>query len=720
TTGRRVKPAFCFGIAAVIIAMIAVVGILLSRSGNKEGVVEADNSEETVIEQSVQANESQDVSTTAEEVPQEEPLNEKPESELISMIEEASGQKVAFSEYEDFDEDGYKELYSLTVPQSNNEESKGDSGQIWYADVEEAVRVMDTEASSEYVYSEDSKCGLLHFGESTHFYIENQAGDSDSESLSFGVVDDNPKLIYQGNAKFSRRDETVFLENQSLYNNQTGQEQQGRCKVLYMDGQYLGCGLSPMTAAQFNSIPGLTAEFEKAENQLLENYASYPYHYYENIYYCADDCIYVNTICLKTEDNYNEINSSWNKEKKLAEIDHVNCTLAFTRNEERFSFNEISEISPATTSFLPIFYKTQDFWNWDNIDTKSMSDEEAQDALMKRLMTHFLMQDEELDEFWNTDCLSDSEIEDFNNDGSKDLFAYINSGTSDWSTILGIYCINDDGIVTLCQEKAFDSYVSSITEYTFGKTHMYGFWINNQLDSDSFLYEACNGGVIQYDQLWAAKEENSPYFKTSLTLGTNSEGITLNTYWDVIYDMQKDKIVEGDINQMADSFIDSAQIWFVDGRFVECASIKIEEEEFAKMNGAQEIISKIDKYAEGVLLNNRSYSWDGTYNMNGEISDINDFGIESILYCSDGYIYINYLPIRNYAKYGDVGERNISTLPSVVIKVGINDNKVEMVDTYCAYKVDRLTRFQPLYPSYDSLFNGNAGVINEETAKQNE
>jgi len=689
-TGRRNKPVLYIGIVAVILVLIAVVGMLFSNRNGRVAMFKTDDSDGNAIEQSLQTGENQDASVTSEELPKE-----KPESELVSMIEEASNQRVVISEYEDFDEDGYKELYSLTVPKNNEGDMSGESGQIWYADVEEAIRVVDTGVSSEYVYTDSSLYGLLHFGETTHFYVVSNSEHDEAETLSFGVVDGAPKMIYQGYAQFQNTEEGVFLENQFFYNNQTSQNQQGRCQVIYLDGQYLGCGLSPMSWTQFNSISGMAEEFEKAVNRINERYKDYPFLLYENIYYCADDCIYINTICCRSEIDYEEITDSWNRDKKLEEIDYVRCTISFSRNKDRFLFKEISEITPSSTTFLPIFYKTEDFWNLD-IDTKNMSDNEAQEALMNQLALHFQMQDEELTEFWGN--ASDSVIGDFDNDGNREVFAFFNSGTANWNTIIGTYCISDNGIVTLSQDKAFDSYADSIEEYTFGKKHMCGYSVINQLDADTFVYEPCTGGVIRYDQLWAVREGESSYYKTSLTMATTDEGITLNPYWDVVYNQMTGKIECGDINQSADSFIDSATIWFVDGRFVECASINIDEKSFLNLDGAQEIIDNIANYAVEALKDNRANNF-------SEATSLYDFGIESILYCADGYIYINYLPISNQSRYGDIyTEGYVETFPSVVLKVELKENEVQISDVYPAYKMKRLTSFQPYYPQ-DNLFD---------------
>lgn len=715
-TGRRPKSVFYLGIVVAVVALIVVAGILLSNRGG----VKADDSEDTVIRQSIQADETQDVKTTAEEVLPKE----KTETELVSMIEEVSGQRVAFSEFEDFDEDGYKELYSLTVSQNDDEDLMGDSGQIWYADVEGAVRVMDTGVSSEYTYSESSTHGLLHFGETTHFYIESQSDESDSESLSFGVVDGRPKVIFQGNAVFFERANGVFLDNQYAYDKFAQLEQSGNCKVLYIDGQYLGCGLSPMSMAQFNSISGMNVELEKAMSQLKEFNEAYPYKVFENAYYSADDCIYINTICLRSEEDYEDyklaLHLNSGRKRDLEDIDYLKCALVFTRQSSFFCFSEIEENVPAETSALPLFYKSADFWNQDTIDIDNLSDEETKEVLMHQLYDHFSMQDEELEELsWGDNSelihisefsqweVSGSVLDDFDNDGSKELMAYINADGSDWCPICGIYYIDNSGIVTMCQGKgSVDTQIRDIEEFKFGKKELYSFFVEHQLDSDTLLYGTCTDGIIKYDQLWSEGDN-------SLNISSNDDGIVLSPYWDVVYNLKTGEIICGGINQMADSFIDTAQIWFVDGKFVECASIKIDESSFLNMKGAQSIVDNIDKYAVEVLKNDRNNNFSNT-------AYLYDFGIESILYCADGYIYINYLPMNNQSRYGDTYyEGFVETLPSVVLKVEVAQNEVKLRDVYRAYKTTRLTKFQPYYPQND-VFAVNDVLIDEDTVDQDE
>jgi len=687
---KRFIPRKYYVIAGGALAAIVLVGLIIlvvnlvgAKKDNTDGKpINSKGAEET----------EKDINDDEEKVFTEE--------ELAGIIESAIEQRIAFSCYEDFDNNGSRELFALTMPQNVSEDGTNEKGQIWFADSEGNVsRVMNTKTGSTYTYSGDSKHGLLHFDEATHFYLESQSDENTTETISFGIVDGNPKLIYQGNAQFIEYDDGIYIENRYMYDYFNEESFTGSCKVLFMEGQYFGCGLSPMSLAQFNSIPGLTDELEKAKNQLSAIYNLYSYHFFEDVYYSADDCIYVIAACFRSvedHEDYEHVGYS-NSKRELEDIDYIKCALVFSRQSESFFFNEIREKLPAETTTLALFYKTADFWNQGSIDTGNMSDEEAKEVLMNRLYEHFRMQDEEFGDsykhlIWGEDSelisISDSGYQsnvsqfilgDFNNDGSKELIGYINIFLSNWNPFYGIYYIGNDGIVTMCQEKGiFAGGIDGFDEITFGKKQMYCFTVSQQLYSETFLYEPCDGGVVRYDQLWSTGYN-------SLSLGQGEDGVVyLAPYWDVVYNDSTGKIGCGGINQLADSFIDSAQIWFVDEKFVECASIRIDESDFCRLIGSRDIIDHIDEYAVKSLGKSRFESFYGAV-------DTSDFGIESILYCGDGYIYINYLPLKNYSKY-EYG------MPSVVIKVAVEGNEVSVSDTYLAYKMDRLTNFQPYYP----------------------
>ncbi|SCX95916.1 Protein kinase domain-containing protein, partial [Lachnospiraceae bacterium XBB2008] len=600
TTGRRVKPAFCFGIAAVIIAMIAVVGILLSRRGNEEAVAEIDNSEETVIEQSIQANESQDVSATAEEEPpQEEPSNEKTEPELISMIEEASGQKVAFSEYEDFDEDGYKELYSLTVPQSNNEESKGDSGQIWYADVEDAVQVMDTGTSSSYTYSGESNHGLLHFGKTIHFYIESQVDENGLESISLGVVNENPQLIYQGTNLLDTNDKDVPVVRKMEYiwdydKQDFDVSYHEPVEILFRHGRYFEKGMVT----------------EKISNQY-------------RVYTLGES------------------------------IEAFDSSYQLQLNSE---------------------------------ESKSYTKDELIDICEQYFDSEFHIPDTDI-----RTCYSI--YDDFDSDGVNESFVYLESVYQENLNMqaMGLYYV--DGECIICLDEAYCEPLQGfgyeeIQEVLFGHTRMCKSRCVTELIQNVHLYEITDEGIIKYYRVDGIESDDNG-------------GVYRYSYYDVLYNMKTNTWEF--VTDPTSECIDYTKIWFIDHTFLECASTEIGVDELKEYKGGEQIIKSYKDIISNEEIDSATIF---SKQINSE-----DYDIESILLCSDGYIYMNCVPIKNLNenKYSvwdiDENDDTIDGIATVVIKLLINhdDLSVSLDGLYLGYRKTRNTGFTPYYPQESNL-----------------
>ena len=131
---------------------------------------------------------------------------------------------------------------------------------------------------------------------------------------------------------------------------------------------------------------------------------------------------------------------------------------------------------------------------------------------------------------------------------------------------------------------------------------------------------------------------------------------------------------------------DRVKLWMIKGDVVECASLRISFDEFTlyknSMLELEKIPQKIDEeiktYNEYMPLN---ISWE-------------EFGIDSIMKCSDGYIYINY--VSEISHWNDISPD--VDIVGFVAKIKYDDIEVNLEEVYMGYRKERQLKAEPYFP----------------------
>ncbi len=103
--------------------------------------------------------------------------------------------------------------------------------------------------------------------------------------------------------------------------------------------------------------------------------------------------------------------------------------------------------------------------------------------------------------------------------------------------------------------------------------------------------------------------------------------------------------------------------WYIDGEFVECASLEIDMDYFERLGGSEKLIEE--------AVQNLGY----------------DNDIDSILLCSDDHIYVNM-----------EGERNLY----LILKKTGNTVEYENIGSWRYLRRNRVTPHKPYYPVLDN------------------
>lgn len=709
--GRRNRQALLFEISAVAIVSViliatGIMGIYRQKERGKEKV----NTEDRVTNSgaSMLTNEGKDNSLIETESIK---LEEKTEEELSSMIEEKSGMKITYGIYEDYDGDGSNEYYCFVSTSPDNTEYATDSsGQIWFANAEGAQFVYDTKDSSNYGYWWDNyNCGLLSFANCKNFFMTGEADNyvGSQEIIAFAYYDSVPKLIYQGKDKiYSENGKTylgVYQHDESFYSESFDTlEYMMDYEIICLNGKYYEYGLNPMSESAFWELINAQEAYNEALSSLNQEkaslwwqfsigtdfeckYSEYPYKEINNIYSCGNEHIYIDISCYKDKEHI--VNYVGDVPRK------IDASLSFKINGNIVSYDGFSTGKRIKQAIgyteqdneghhFSIYYKPADLLY------KKPEEKDSEKSLIDSVVDYYNPANQEYE--------YEYEYEDFNGDGSKEMFcciyAYIDELSDDISGIspcdIGIYYADKNGILTLYRAVDYTSSLASSFTNQFGKNKICAFDFSTsyfEATSDTKIFGVIGDGIVEYNLI-----SNSQFGKAKngdISIESTDEGVFIKLWPDVHKNYEGKPYVEftsRSANIMETQ--EEVKLWYVNGEFLECASINIDKNMIKGYEGGTEILDSIATYIQKYLnsLSTNSY-WSGR--------NSGDYDIDSVMYCSDGHFYINCIPVSNLELYS-----SSDRLLTVVIQLNISDNELSVDDVYYGYRESIVTGLNPYYP----------------------
>ncbi|MCR4641522.1 MAG: hypothetical protein K5697_05770 [Lachnospiraceae bacterium] len=278
----------------------------------------------------------------------------------------------------------------------------------------------------------------------------------------------------------------------------------------------------------------------------------------------------------------------------------------------------------------------------------------------------------------NSDPLIKYIYEDLDEDGKKEVLAYYYFGRLPVSGAFGFYYV-DGKDVYMIEENPNDTimYNHNLVLAEFSEATMCFVDGCAQVEPFCYAYQFFDSGYVIRNMCINKVEmiDDSVYCK--------------NTY-SVDYDPKTDHFFAS-----YKSFAicqNLAKLDFVDNHFIEYASIGISEEDFRKYKGADKILMCIPDYL-------KEFFRDGDIKRIVKNPNTDDYDIENILLCSDGYIYINLSPrrhMKNYCQYF-YDDGSMIDSAAMVIRAEYDGNTVSYKDWYWGYRDECLGGGTPYY-----------------------
>ncbi len=195
-------------------------------------------------------------------------------------------------------------------------------------------------------------------------------------------------------------------------------------------------------------------------------------------------------------------------------------------------------------------------------------------------------------------------------------------------------------------------------------------------------------GTVSVNQIYEIKtdELKSVEFQEGIPdnfqseMSIDSNGVYIDFTFGVYFDpYTKHYYLDfGDVSSMGSARV---KLWYIDGEFVECSSVVIDEDRLTDYDGVEDIFANIEGFVKESnayknILQYRDFKWE-------------DYSIDSILLCSDDHIYINYVTPRN-------------SYLSFVIELTINNGQASYDEVSVGYRLPHMTKFKHYYPNLTS------------------